>query len=477
MSVPLPPFNFGTADDFNDVRDCVPRTLMALAAKGTALLGLEPRVVTAVGLAHLAASLGRSFLLDDGRTRIPACFNLAIVSERLPARDWTASLGRGWTESATQLQAMHSLKLQELIRNCIRDAATKRTERNVDPQFEAYEKEIPLNVVNMLRRRTITSKVDPDAVARAIVDSRDHCVLMTNGAGDPMEEWSQLSPAKRQRLAELLMLGWQCKPLTITPTGAELPGTAHLLWQTSREQVRSVMFDRRMPSMCRSAPVLLFQHNGEPKRMSDVYAAEVNEWSQLLKNLSDYRSQPNCNSDFTLAKPEQKAVDEFFAQFDVSLAKAPAIMQPYLAWLPDLLMRLIPAIVMVKSMDALKQQNIEGTAKSGLSSTVPQNAPVTMMQEAVRLTRWLCQEHYRTVCSYLAVTSADSDQQATDNTDMESLAEDILQKLKDNGPQTPRELQRSFHELPAKTRDEVLLRLKAKGAVSEDPGGKLELAA
>jgi hypothetical protein len=477
MTASLPPFAFGTADDFNDVRDCVPRTLMSLAAKGTALLGLEPRVVAAVGLAHLAASLGRSFFFDDGRTRIPACFNLAVVSERLPARDWTASLGRGWTESATQLQAMHSLKIQESIRNCVRDAATKRSERNIDPQFEAYEKEIPLNVVNMLRRRTITSKVDPDSVARAIVDSRDHCVLMVNGAGDPMEEWSQLSPAKRHRLAELLMLSWQCKPVTITPTGAELPGTAHLLWQTSREKVRSVMFDRRMPSMCKSVPVLLFQHSGEPKRMPDVHASEFREWSHFLKNLSDYRSRPTCNSDFTLAKPEQKAVDEFFAQFAIALAKAPASMQPYLAWLPDLLMRLILAILTAKTMDALKQQTIAGAASAVQSSTVPQNAPVTMMQEAVRLTRWLSQEHYRTVCSYLAVTSAETGGSATDNTDTEALEERILQKLHDAGPQSPRQLQRSFHELSAKTRDAVIWRLKTKGQVTESPDGMLEEAA
>lgn len=477
MTASLPPFAFGTADDFNDVRDCVPRALMALAAKGTALLGLEPRVVAAVGLAHLAASLGRSFFFDDGRTRIPGCFNLAVVSERLPASDWTVSLGRGWTESATQLQTMHSLKLQELIRNCVRDAATKRTERNIDPQFEAYEKEIPLNVVNMLRRCTITSKVDPDAVARAIVDSRDHCVLMVNGAGDPMEEWSQLSPAKRKRLAELLALSWQCKPVTIPPTGAELLGTAHLLWQTSREQVRRAMFDRLMPSFCRSTPVLLFQHSGEPKRMPDVHAAEFMEWSHCLKSLSDYRSQPNCNSDFTLAKPEQKSVDEFFAQFDVAITKTPKIMHPHLAWLPDLLMRLIPAILMVKSMDALKQQNIEGVATASQSSTVPQNAPVTMMQEAVRLTRWLCQEHYRTVCSYLAVTSADSDQQATDSTDKAALEEVILYKLREKGPIDPRNLQRCFHKLCAEDRDIAVSRLKSTGRVLEMDDGRLAEAA
>lgn len=477
MTDPFLPFAFGTGDDFNDVRDCVPSTLMALAAKAPALLGLEPRVVTVVGLAHIAASLGRSLNLDDGRTRIPACFNLAVVSERLPARDWTVSMGRGWTDSATQLQAMHSPELQELLRNCVRDAAIKKTERHIDPQFESYEKEIPLNVVNMLRRRTITSKVDPDAVARAVVDSRDHCVLLINGASDPMAEWSQLSPAKRQRLAELLALSWQCKPVTITPMGAELPGTAHLLWQTSREEVRRVMFDRRMPSICRSAPVLLFPHSGEPKRLLDVESAEFKEWSHFLKSLADYRTRPNCDSNIVLAKSAHKMVEEFFDQFSSALAKTPEAMQPYLAWLPDLLMRLFPAIVVAKSMDALKRQSTEGNAKTGHPSKVPENAPVIMMHEAVRLTRWLCQEHYRSVSSYLAVTSASSDQQCTDNTDTERLEEEILQRLKDNGPQTPRELQRTFHELSAKTRDAAILRLKTKGQVTESPDGMLARAA
>ena len=477
MTLPLPPFTFTAAEHFNDVQECVPATLRSLALKGPSLLGLEPRAVAVVGLSHLAASLGRSMILDDGRTRIPPCFNLAVVSEKMPARDWVVSLGRGWTESATQLQAMPSQRLQELLRNCVRDAAIKKAERNIDPQFESYEKEIPLNVVNMLRRRTITSKVDPDAVARAIVDSRDHCVLLVNGASAPMAEWSQLSPAKRQRLAELLVLSWQCKPVTITPMGAELPGTAHLLWQASREEVSRLMFDRRMPGLCRSAPVMLFQHSGEPKRLPDVDAEEFQEWSHLLKSLADYRSRPTLDSAIILAKTERKAVDEFFAQFASALAKVPETMRPYLTWLPDLLMRLFPAIVMAKSMDALKQQFTGGTTKAGQPLAVPENAPVTTMNDAVHLTRWLCQEHYRTVCSYLAVTSADSDRQATDNTDTERLEEEILQRLKDNGPQTPRDLQRTFHELSAKTRDAAILRLKTKGQVTESPDGMLARAA
>lgn len=478
MSAPLPPFAFGTADDFNDVRYCVPRTLMSLAAKGPALLGLESRVVVAVGLAHLAASLGRSYFLNDGCTRIPACFNLAVVSERLPTRDWTASLGRGWIDSATQLQAMHSPKLQELLRNCVRDAATKRTERNIDPQFEAYEKEIPLNVVDMLRRRTITSKVDPDAVARAIVDSRDHCVLLVNGAGDPMLEWSNLNPAKRQRLAELLILGWQSKSAPVTSRGAEIPCTPHVLWLTSNDAVRRAMFDRKAPALCRAAPVLLFRHNSLPKRLSELHAEEFQAWTECLLYTSNYRSQLLTDNDLVLTGSQRVLVEEFFAQFASALAKVPDCMQPHLDWLPDLLMRLIPAIVMAKTIDKLKQQKMEGAAKVAQEPPKPdQNEFQENMWQAVRLTRWLCQEHYRVVRGYTEGWSTDRTEPATDSTDIAALEEVILTKLMDKGPQDPRELQRRFHDLRAGERDKAVARLKSTGQVIVNAEGRLEAAA
>lgn len=477
MSAPLPPFAFGTADDFNDVRDCVPRTLIALAAKGPALLGLEPRVVTVVGLAHLAASLGRSFFLDDGRTRIPACFNLAVVSERLPAHDWTTSLGRGWTDSANQLQAMDSLKMQELIRNCVRDAGTKRTERNIDPQFEAYEKEIPINVVDMLRRRTITSKVDPDAVARAIVDSRDHCVLMVNGAGDPMTEWANLSPTKRQRLAELLILGWQSKSAPVTSRGAEIPCTPHVLWLTSDDAVRRAMFDRKAHALCRSAPVLLFRHYSKSKRLSEIGSEEFQAWTECLHYTWNHRSRPASGNDLILSGQQRVIVEEFFTQFTSAIAKAPESMHPYLEWLPELLMHLMPAIVMAKSVDALKEQKMQGSVKVNAPLAVPENAPVTIMQEAVRLSRWLCQEHYQAVCNHMGATSTDSTKQATDSTDTAAVEELILTKLKDKGPQEPRELQRSFHDLRAGERDKAVSRLKTAGQIVEMKDGRLAAAA
>jgi hypothetical protein len=99
------------------------------------------------------------------------------------------------------------------------------------------------------------------------------------------------------------------------------------------------------------------------------------------------------------------------------------------------------------------------------------------MRQAVRLTRWLCQEHYRVVCSYKDAASTDSTGLATDITDMTALEEDIVAKLKDKGPQEPRELQRCCHDLSAGERDKAVARLKSTGKVVETADGRLEAAA
>jgi neutral trehalase len=99
------------------------------------------------------------------------------------------------------------------------------------------------------------------------------------------------------------------------------------------------------------------------------------------------------------------------------------------------------------------------------------------MRQAVRLTRWLCQEHYRVVCSYVDAASTNSTGPATDSTDMAVLEEVILAKLKEKGPLEPRELQRSFHALSAQTRNSAIQRLKSIGLVIDDPDGRLAAAA
>ncbi len=475
---PPPPFVFGSGDSFADVRDCIPPRLLALAAKGPALLGLDTPVVAVAGLAHLAASLGRSYFFGDGSSQFPPCFNLAVLSDSLLPFDWLSFLGRGWVDEATRVQNLDSAQVRTVIKNALREVATKGPERSsIDPQFEAYAEKLPLTVVNMMRRRTILSRVDPDAAARAVVDSRDYCAVITNGASDPMAEWAQLPPGKQQKLTEMLKLGWQGKPLTVTSKGAEVPGTVNALWITRGEPVRRALFDRRGATVNQSAPVLLFPQHGNPKRLPAVDAVEFVEWSKCLKMAFDYRSNVPPEGPCTIAmdKHARQVAEEFYEQFANALVRVPESLHPYLSWLPDLPLRLFSIMLMSKTIGRMLDMKPTGAAQAPPKPD-PKELQATMRQ-AVRLTRWLCQEHYRVVCSYMDAASTDSTGSATDSTDMADLGELILTKLKDKGPQEPRELQRCFHDLRAEDRDKAVSRLKTAGRVVVMEDGRLTAAA
>jgi hypothetical protein len=475
---PPPPFEFGTGDTFADVRDCIPSRLLALAAKGPALLGLEAPVVAVAGLAHLAASLGRSNLLDDGCSQIPACFSLAVVSDSLLSFDWLSVLGRGWVEAASKNQNLNSDHVRAVIKSALYNVATKGPDRSaIDPQFEAFAEQLPLKIVNMMRRRTIAAKVEPDAAARAVVDSPDHCAVLMNGAGDPMTEWAGLTPGKQQKLSEMLTLGWQGKPLTVTSKGAEVPGTVHVLWLTRDESVQKALFDRRTAAANQSAPVLLFQQRGNPKRLPDVEAQEFVEWSRCLQAAFDHRgnTSPDEPGIVVMDPSARRVAEEFHGQFANALAQVPASMRPCLGWLPDLALRLYSLLLVSKIIERLLERQTTAEPQEP-----PQRDPAELpiiMRQAVRLTRWLCQEHYRVVCSHTGAAPTDSAGLATDNTDTAALEEDIVAKLRDKGPQEPRELLRCFHDLRAQDRDRAVARLKLAGQVVETPDGRLAVAA
>ena len=475
---PPPPFEFGSGDAFDDVRDCIPVRLLALASKGPSHLGLDAPVVAAAGLAHLAASFGRVCSVDDGATCIHPCFSLAVVSDSLMPLDWLSNLGAGWIGEATKFQTLETGEIREVIKNALRDIATKGPDRNtIDPQFESFAEKLPLSVVNMMRRRTITTKVDPAAVARAIVDSRDHCAVLMNGAADPMTEWSHLSPGKQEKLAEMLMLSWQGKPLTITPQGSEVEGTLHALWLTHPEPVRKAMFDRRASALNRTAPILLFPQHGNPKRLPDVDAVELVQWHQLLKEAHRHRFHTSLEGPavLTLDKPARQLAEEFYRQFADVLLRVSESTRPYLRWLPDLPLRLFSILLLSQALDHLLQDRIPAELPAPPAPDPSRLQKV--MGQAVRLTRWLCQEHYRVVRGYTEGWSTDVSEPTTDSTDMTALEEDILTKLKDKGPQDPRELQRCFHDLRARERDKALARLKSTGRVVESADGRLEAAA
>jgi hypothetical protein len=481
-STPPTPFEFGATVTFDEVRDCIPQCLLALSDKGPELLGLAPPVVAIAGLAHLGACFGRSLFVEDGCSRIHACFNLAVISDSLLTHDWLSNIGQGWINAADRLQTTDLENVKTAIVNGVREIAAQRTDhefRSNDPQFEAMQKTIPLSFISMLRRKTIISNLDPGAVTRAVVDSRDQCVTLLQGASDPMDEWANMPAGKQRELAEIIMLSWRCKHLRLPPHNSEVPATVHLLWTVRADAARHMLFGRRSSLSQSPLPVLFIHQKGTPKRLPDNCANEFSNWSKCLANILSHRVVVKDIATLDIDDPSRKIVEEFFEQFANALLHVPQPMHRYLSWLPDLVLRLYSIITMTK---AIAETRLYGVAAAPAKEPTPDRTKLRQvaMAKAVRLTVWLCQEHYQVVQGLMtdALSVAGfCDTDSTDNTDSLELAEAVFLKLQSQGPKTARELQRCFHHLSAGERNQAIARLKMAGRVVENGAGQLEAAA
>lgn len=474
----MKPFEFGIGDTFDDVRECLPPRLLALTAKAPALLGIDARSAAIGGLGHLASAVGRGVFLDDGTARIPPCFSLAVISDSTAPIEWLATIGRGWLEEAKGMSNFWTSDQAKLVlQRYLRDAAAQDTDtRTSDPQIDQIVNTIPINALNMVHTQFLTTRTDPTAAGLAIVHNSGRTTTMINGARDPLIEWRQLKPILQRQLTEMLILGWMSKPMPVTSQRTEIPASLNCLWQTRTQSLQQAWFSSRGTCAGDPPPVLLFKFSGTPKRLPEVEAPEFEDWAQLLKVAFHCRRVVNGSSNIVLEQSVRYIAEAFFNQFDAATSEMPKEMQPWLQWIPDLALRMYHLQLIAHSLE----QTIFATT-TGEGRKQPSEFPIQQknqaMMSAVRLTRWAANEHFRVIQDFMGKSEGRSPSTITDNTDMEALAEDILQKLKDNGPQTPRDLQRSFHELPAKTRDEALRRLKNRGVVTEDSGGKLELAA
>ena len=151
-------------------------------------------------------------------------------------------------------------------------------------------------------------------------------------------------------------------------------------------------------------------------------------------------------------------------------------MHPHLNWLPDLVLRLYSIILMAKIIDRYTALSVNVTAAQEPAPDVTNERRLAMTQ-AVRLTRWLCQEHYQIVQDLMTKAPSVLGSSSTDNTDTLELAEAIFSKLQDQGSKTARELQRCFHDLHAEDRDQAIAVLKMSRRVVENGRGQLSVAA
>lgn len=102
------------------------------------------------------------------------------------------------------------------------------------------------------------------------------------------------------------------------------------------------------------------------------------------------------------------------------------------------------------------------------------------MQRACVLSRWLAHEHYECLAWLSrpqAVEVPPWEKTADiDFIDVEQTKKQIVERLVEKGPLSPRDLTRSFHKLSRKVRDAAVAALIAEGSAMELPDGRLQHA-
>lgn len=462
MTPPIPPFCFDFTYGFDDIRNCLPQTLRELAARSEDIFGLAPETVAACGLAHLAAAGGHSSMMDDGTALKPPGFNFVAVSDQMYTGDLVSCMGRGWIEYAGRLGA-NPRKAQNAVQKlakCIHQSEpTGIAPRRADQQaLDAQPVE------------QMSTMVSAQLLNKLITRSPDRSATLIQGAGDPIEEWSRLRPDVQGLLSSLLRLSWHGKNMKPCPRSPAIRASLHCLWQTQPASLKKVFFNSRSRALDNPPPLLLHRVQGKLRRFPNKEAPELAAWHQRLGMIFAMRFISPAREDSL----EYDGIAENYSQQVIeAMQYVPDLLHPWLDWTPDLLPKMYN--LLLNDWHLTEAQSGRGNA-----SAPPDKAPLQvreeMMYKSAILTTWMLQEHRCALEKLLEESLFKVLPDIPDFTDIE-LPWAILDRLRDHGPLSRRDLQRLFHRLAAKDRDEALKYLVSKGEIVETQDGKLARAA
>lgn len=431
-------FQFQSQEPWPDLSDVIPVGLDGMAAQAFDHFGLEKSEFIITGLAILASILGRWQVADDGLGQTPPAFNLLLVSDPTAQRGWINYLVEPWAIN----------------------------ERNLS--IDANPNNRPPTSHSVCKKFTC-QEVDPASLSSAVLRSPDNCVTVLSGALDPLTEWMMLSRARQEQLNSILRLSWNRIPMRFGSQASSIQGSVNLLGMTGSDSLSTFIAKSAVNKI--PPPFLFVRQRGPGKRFPSIEENEYDYWAELLRhaNLMRMRYQ---NSIIHRMEPDVKAeAEKFFVEFRAALETVPSTSVPFLEWIPEMLLRLFVLFNVCSERDPSK-----GGAQVG---------PGAAMRASVLTTRWLAQEQYsvlqgisnmgcpgRTSSTGIPFDTADT----TDTTDIHGLEQRVLARMSGSGPMTPRELQRSFHDLSAKLRDQIIQSLKSTNKILVRSDGRLILA-
>ena len=480
-------FNLQHKLTFADVRECLPPVLLALADKGEAVFGISPETVAAAGIAHMAAVIGRRHLFDDGMSVLSPGFNFVACSDQVCPADWLTCLGRGWTESANSASLKDLPTMIAMLLSASGGAKPGASSRTADAKPGTAPGGEGTQVAEL-----VSCNLAPANAARLLRHSPDSCLTLIKGAADPMDEYTRLPPGQQRKLSTLLWHSWQGRPMELSAREAAIPATLSCIWSTSKRAASHALF-RAFHFGRPTLPMLFFQSKGVPRRFPDQRAQELQLWRIVLKEQLQLRSGAPPEV-YPFAIPS--VAEEFACSVAHEVTQQPAHLRPWLEWTSDLMPRIFMVLLLgfMKHWDKLRQtkinelrlkypdagkapriQSLYDCELAVFEASVPKGFADLVLPKAVQLTTWMLQEHFRAVQWLVDEPGMSPLFDNTDSTDKACLPEAILRRLRDNGPLLPRQLQRSFHHVTAKERDEAIEALKSGGLVTQSEDGKLSL--
>lgn len=444
----------------------VPMVVQSLTRCASQTWNMKPSVILLTALHQLAAASGRHHRMRLGHLGLSCPFSVLVCAAQRSRLRFIELLGEPWL-LAVRLQLRHHQAFgtkslaQELERFQAQAAAPEArfgvgAAANINDQIRHAGTALQPNIV-------VPSPM-PARVMQALRMSYDRTVMVVNGGIDPLDELLSAGRNQTAELCRLLEMSWQDMDL---PDRGPIPrrGVIHLCWRSHMAAARRMVWGRQSPWRGAPPPVLMILQGATPAYLAPLDETTHTGWSDMLQGVYN-----QCRK---LHEPVLWELSDdartLWGGFHRELLGDPTLFAPvppgFVDWIPDLVIRLA---LLFSALERMEKQA----------------APAKTIVEKDTLIRactvgwWLAHEHLECLNTLRLPKSVDEPDEmdgvaGIDSIDSQRIGEAILEKLAAQGPLSPRELTRAFHQLPAETRDRVLWGLKRQGLVIAKADGRL----
>lgn len=440
----------------------VPRALQLLTLEAARRWDMRAEPILATLLHVLSGLAGTRHRLRRAHLGFSCPFNLVVCGDARSRQNWMEYLAEPWLGPIrTRIRTNQAFGAAHFLEEL------KGLEKTSSLAYGSlFDKEkLALRAKLNLAPCALERSPLPGNLLDALKYSYLRSVVSLNSGVDPMSELIAKGKKTATELCRILEMAWRDMDL---PSKGPIPrrGIIHLLWRTEATAARQVVHGAGSSWNALCPPVLLMREGPQPAYLTPLEAEIYAGWTGLCSELTRSLESMRDAVVWSLSPEADKMAAAFCCEVAAVSPHLAPLSSHHFSWLHELVIRLGMLFSILESL---------GTT----SPTDDFIVGVENMERACAVGRWLAQEHLECLTWLRLPTpigSAFDDQAGIDNIDIEQLRTAILERLASKGPMARRELSRSFHEMPAQTRDFAISSLKKAGLAVETTGGKVACA-